>query len=231
MSVLTDIKNRGVRDTFFLVCDGLKGLPEVVGNVWPRTTVQTCIIHLIRNTFKLVSKKDWDALKRDVEPIYTAPNPKAARAALEELTDADRLAVGSTEGSFAEVTLVCDAFSEGFQAAPSTSMYAPIMNFQNWVELAGRGIDAAGVAAVVIGTIAATIYAIVRFIRRQRPIYWPYRQFLGRSILLGLELLVAADIIRAVAITPILESVTVLAVIVLIRTFLSFSLELEITGR
>lgn len=68
MSVLTDIKNRGVKDTFFLVCDGLKGLPEVAGNVWPLTTVQTCIIHLIRNTFRLASKKGWDALKRDVKP-------------------------------------------------------------------------------------------------------------------------------------------------------------------
>ena len=87
MSVLTDIKNRGVRDTFFLVCDGLKGLPEVVGNVWPLTTVQTCIIHLIRNTFRLASKKDWDALKRDVRPIYAAPNADAARAALDELTE------------------------------------------------------------------------------------------------------------------------------------------------
>jgi putative transposase len=86
MSVLTDIKNRGVTDTFFLVCDGLKGLPDVVSNVWPLTTVQTCIIHLIRNTFKLASKKDWDALKRDVKPIYTAPNPTAALTALEELT-------------------------------------------------------------------------------------------------------------------------------------------------
>ncbi|SNU02583.1 Transposase (or an inactivated derivative), partial [Ruaniaceae bacterium KH17] len=87
MSVLTDIKNRGVKDTFFLVCDGLKGLPEVVGNVWPLTTVQTCIIHLIRNTFRLASKKDWDALKRDVKPIYTAPNHNAARAALEDLDE------------------------------------------------------------------------------------------------------------------------------------------------
>ncbi|RCS61208.1 IS256 family transposase [Microbacterium sp. JB110] len=87
MSVLTDMKNRGVRDTFFLVCDGLKGLPEVVSNVWPLTTVQTCIIHLIRNTFRLASKKDWDALKRDVKPIYTAPNPNAARAALEDLDE------------------------------------------------------------------------------------------------------------------------------------------------
>jgi transposase-like protein len=87
MSVLTDLRNRGVTDVFFVVCDGLKGLPEVVGNVWPQATVQTCIIHLIRNTFRLASKKDWDALKRDVKPIYTAVNATAARAALDELTD------------------------------------------------------------------------------------------------------------------------------------------------
>jgi putative transposase len=87
MAVLTDIRNRGVKDVFFLVCDGLKGLPEVVGNVWPLTTVQTCIIHLIRNTFRLASKRDWDALKRDVKPIYTAVNATAARAAFDDLND------------------------------------------------------------------------------------------------------------------------------------------------
>ena len=86
MSVLTDLKNRGVKDVFFVVCDGLKGLPEVVSNVWPLSTVQTCIIHLIRNTFRLASRQDWDALKRDVKPIYTAVNAAAARAALDELT-------------------------------------------------------------------------------------------------------------------------------------------------
>src|SRR6202012_1621409 len=80
MAVLTDIRNRGTRDVFFVVCDGLKGLPEVVGNVWPLTTVQTCIIHLIRNTFRLTSKRDWDALKRDVKPIYTAVKAPTARA-------------------------------------------------------------------------------------------------------------------------------------------------------
>jgi putative transposase len=85
MSVLLDMKNRGVRDVFFLVCDGLKGLPAVVANVWPQTTVQTCIIHLIRNTFRLASKRDQDALKRDVKPIYTAVNATAARAALDDL--------------------------------------------------------------------------------------------------------------------------------------------------
>ena len=67
MSVLTDLRNRGVRDVFFVVCDGLKGLPEVVGNVWPQAIVQTCIIHLIRNTFRLASKRDWDEIKRDVK--------------------------------------------------------------------------------------------------------------------------------------------------------------------
>ena len=87
MSVLTDLRNRGVTDTFFLVCDGLKGLPEVVSNVWPRAIVQTCIIHLIRNTFRLSSRKDWDAMKKSVRPIYTAPTPAAARAALDELTE------------------------------------------------------------------------------------------------------------------------------------------------
>jgi len=85
MSVLTDLRNRGVKDVFFVVCDGLKGLPEVVGNVWPLTTVQTCIIHLIRNTFRLASKRDWDAIKRAIRPIYTAINAAAALAALDEL--------------------------------------------------------------------------------------------------------------------------------------------------
>jgi transposase-like protein len=87
MSVLTDLRNRGVKDVFFLVCDGLKGLPEVVGNVWPLTIVQTCIIHLIRNTFRLASRKYWDALKHDVRPIYTAVNAAAARAAFDELAE------------------------------------------------------------------------------------------------------------------------------------------------
>jgi len=87
MSVLIDLKNRGIRDVFFLVCDGLKGLPEVVTNVWPQTIVQTCIVHLIRNTFRLASRRDWDAVKRDIKPIYTAPNPTAALAALEDLDE------------------------------------------------------------------------------------------------------------------------------------------------
>jgi putative transposase len=87
MSVLVDLKNRGVKDVFFLVCDGLKGLPEVVTQVWPQTIVQTCILHLIRNSFRLTSKKHWDALKRDLKAIYAAANPDAAETALAELED------------------------------------------------------------------------------------------------------------------------------------------------
>ena len=87
LSVLTDLKNRGVRDVFFVVCDGLKGLPEVVEQAWPQAIVQTCVIHLIRNTFRLASKRDWDALRRDVKPVYTAVNAEAARAALDQLAD------------------------------------------------------------------------------------------------------------------------------------------------
>ena len=87
MAVLTDLRNRGIKDTFFVVCDGLKGLPEVVSNVWPAAIVQTCIIHLIRNTFRLTSRKYWDAIKRDIKPIYTAVNASAARAAFDELAE------------------------------------------------------------------------------------------------------------------------------------------------
>jgi transposase-like protein len=85
MSVLTDLRNRGVKDSFFVVCDGLKGLPEVVSNVWPAAIVQTCIVHLIRNTFRLTSRRYWDELKRDIKPIYTAVNESSARAAFEQV--------------------------------------------------------------------------------------------------------------------------------------------------
>lgn len=105
------------------------------------------------------------------------------------------------------------------------------VTFLATVEAVGKAIDGAGVAIMVCGALAATINA-ARHLRRRGPdTYRRYRQQLGQSILLGLELLVAADIIRTVAITPTLSSVGVLAGIVLIRTFLSFSLELEISGR
>lgn len=84
-AVLTDLKNRGVKDIFFVVCDGLKGLPDSVGAVFPLATVQTCIIHLIRGTFRYASRKYWDELSRDLRPIYTADTPQGAAVALDAL--------------------------------------------------------------------------------------------------------------------------------------------------
>jgi putative transposase len=87
MAVLTELKNRGVRDVFFVVCDGLKGLPDSVTAVFPLATVQTCIIHLIRGTFRYASRRYWDALAKDLKPIYQAVNADAAAAALDALED------------------------------------------------------------------------------------------------------------------------------------------------
>ncbi len=94
----------------------------------------------------------------------------------------------------------------------------------------GSVIDAAGVAIIVVGAAVVSVMALVRWSRHEADVYRWYRQQLGRSILLGLELLVAGDIIRT-ADAPTLTGVVILAGIVLIRTVLSFSLEVEITGR
>src|SRR5499425_340833 len=72
LRVLAEIKNRGVRYVCLLVCDGLKGLPDAVGAVWDKTIVQTCIVHLLRNSFKYASRRDWAQLAKDLKPIYTA---------------------------------------------------------------------------------------------------------------------------------------------------------------
>ena len=98
-----------------------------------------------------------------------------------------------------------------------------------------RGIEAAGIAVIVVGALVATASFLVRRFAGREPdaegAIHAYRASLGRAILLGLEFLVAADIIGTVAIEPTMESVAVLAGIVLIRTFLSISLEVEIEGR
>ncbi|MDT0197485.1 IS256 family transposase [Arthrobacter sp. AB6] len=78
LRVLTEIKNRGVADCCILVCDGLKGLPDAVAAVWPQTVVQTCIVHLLRNSFRYASKKDWSQIAKDLKPVYTAPSEAAA---------------------------------------------------------------------------------------------------------------------------------------------------------
>jgi len=85
--VLSEIKNRGTGDVCLVVCDGLKGLPDAIETIWPQAITQTCVVHLLRNSFRYASKRDWPALARDLKPIYTAPSESAALEAFIALTD------------------------------------------------------------------------------------------------------------------------------------------------
>jgi uncharacterized membrane protein len=108
------------------------------------------------------------------------------------------------------------------------------VDFEEAVGRLGLAIDGLGVGVMVIGLVIALLTYLSRMAKRERDPQELYRQArvsAGRSILMGLELLVAGDIIRTVAVSPSFRSVGVLAVIVLIRTFLSFTLEMEISGR
>jgi uncharacterized membrane protein len=105
------------------------------------------------------------------------------------------------------------------------------MTYNDVIDKIGTAIDAAGIAVIVIGGALAFLTAASQPSRHDGDVYQRFRQQLGRTILLGLELLVAGDIVRTVAASPTLTSVGILAAIVAIRTFLSFSLEVETTGR
>ena len=87
LQVLTEIKNRGVEDVCIAVCDGLKGLPDAIAATWERTQVQTCIIHLIRNTFRYAARQHWDKMAKDLRPIYTAVNAEQAAVRLDEFEE------------------------------------------------------------------------------------------------------------------------------------------------
>ena len=87
LRVLTEIKNRGVQDVLMVVCDGLKGLPDAVNTVWDKTIVQTCIVHLLRNSFRYASRADWAAIAKDLKPVYTAPSEQAALDRFAEFSD------------------------------------------------------------------------------------------------------------------------------------------------
>lgn len=87
MQVLSELKNRGVRDILICCVDGLKGFPEAIEAVYPATTVQTCIVHLLRQSLRYVPRRQYDQVVKDLRPIYTAVNADAALAALEAFED------------------------------------------------------------------------------------------------------------------------------------------------
>jgi putative transposase len=86
LAVLTEIKNRGTADVCMVVCDGLKGLSEAVSAVWDRAIVQTCVIHLLRNTFRYAGRQNWDRIAKEIRPVYTAPTEAAAKERFVEFT-------------------------------------------------------------------------------------------------------------------------------------------------
>jgi putative transposase len=83
MQVLADLKQRGVRDILVCCVDGLRGFPEAIEAIYPQTTVQTCIVHLIRTSLKYVPRREREQVARDLKPIYTAVDAEGAEAALE----------------------------------------------------------------------------------------------------------------------------------------------------
>jgi hypothetical protein len=80
MSMLTELRNRGLVDALIVCCDGLKGLPEAIRVTWPNATVQTCVVHLVRNSLRYASKKYWGKIAKSLREIYTAPTVEAAEA-------------------------------------------------------------------------------------------------------------------------------------------------------
>jgi putative transposase len=88
LHVLTEIKNRGVADALMVVCDGLKGLPQAIETVWPQAVVQTCVVHLLRASFRYAARQHWDAIAKALKPVYTAPTEAAALERFYEFAEA-----------------------------------------------------------------------------------------------------------------------------------------------
>jgi putative transposase len=78
LHVLTELKNRGVNDVLMVVCDGLVGLPDAIAAVWPQTVTQTCVVHLLRNSFRYAGRQHYDAIAKALRPVYTAATEAGA---------------------------------------------------------------------------------------------------------------------------------------------------------
>jgi putative transposase len=106
MSMLTELRNRGVADVCIVCCDGLKGLPDAITAIWPLATIQTCVVHLVRNSLRYASKADWAKITAGLKTVYTAPTVAAAEQRFAEFADTWRskypAMIGMWERSWAE---------------------------------------------------------------------------------------------------------------------------------
>ena len=87
LTMLTELRNRGVHDAFIVCCDGLKGLPDAIRATWPDAEVQLCVVHLVRTSLRYTSKKHWGQVCREMREIYTAPTVEAAEARFAEFAE------------------------------------------------------------------------------------------------------------------------------------------------
>jgi len=86
-TMLTELRNRGLLDVLIVCCDGLKGLPESIRLTWPDATVQTCVVHMVRNSLRYASKKHWQRIVKQMRQIYEAPTVEAAETAFAEFSE------------------------------------------------------------------------------------------------------------------------------------------------
>lgn len=86
-TMLGELRNRGIADVLIVCCDGLKGLPDAIRGTWPDATVQTCVVHMVRNSLRYASKKHWPQITRQMRTIYEAPTVEAAKSNFEEFAD------------------------------------------------------------------------------------------------------------------------------------------------
>jgi putative transposase len=106
MTMLTELRNRGIADALIVCCDGLKGLPDAIRVTWPQATVQTCVVHLVRNSLRYASKKHWGQITGQMRAIYTAPTVAAAEDRFAEFAETWRerypAMIGSWETAWGE---------------------------------------------------------------------------------------------------------------------------------
>jgi len=87
MTMLTELRNRGIADALIVCCDGLKGLPDAIRVTWPDATVQTCVVHMVRNSLRYASKANWGQITKEMRTIYTAPTVEAAEVRFAEFAE------------------------------------------------------------------------------------------------------------------------------------------------
>ena len=86
-TMLTELRNRGLQDALIVCCDGLKGLPESIRTTWPQAVVQTCVVHMVRNSLRYAARQHWQKITPAMREIYTAPTVQAAEARFQEFAE------------------------------------------------------------------------------------------------------------------------------------------------